>query len=50
MTKFLCPKEQVLLAFFRGELSAPEINAVELHIDECSGCRKVLAELARQSF
>lgn len=45
----LCPKEQVLLAFFCGELGDPESTALELHIDECSGCRKVLAELARQS-
>lgn len=44
-----CPEEKLLLAFFSGDLPEPAEKDLEQHIDECSACRQVLAELARQA-
>ena len=41
-----CPAPDVLDAFVQGGLAAPEVEAVEHHLDGCSECGRVVAELA----
>jgi hypothetical protein len=41
-----CPREEVLLAFLRQELSDEDASAVESHVDDCATCEPLLARLA----
>jgi serine/threonine protein kinase len=41
-----CVDEETALAFIAGELSAIEVQRVEVHADECSVCRSFLSALA----
>ena len=42
----LCVDEETALAFLAGELSAIEVQRVEMHADACSVCRSFLSALA----
>jgi eukaryotic-like serine/threonine-protein kinase len=42
-----CPEENVVVGFLRGDLSDGERSQVESHIDTCSSCGALVADLAR---
>ncbi|MEM7159512.1 MAG: protein kinase [Myxococcota bacterium] len=42
-----CPEPEALNAFSRGGLNPAERRAIESHLDDCDGCSRVVAELAR---
>jgi hypothetical protein len=44
-----CLTDSVVLAFIEGELGTPDSEHVEIHIDDCSSCRRLISELARRS-
>ncbi len=41
-----CPDDSVLDAFVRGALSAPELVALDAHLDRCDSCGELVAHLA----
>jgi len=41
----VCPAADVLATFVAGELSAAEVEALELHLGECSACLAAVAHL-----
>jgi len=41
-----CPGPEVLDAFVQGALDVPDVEAVERHLDVCSECGRLVAELA----
>jgi tetratricopeptide (TPR) repeat protein/predicted Ser/Thr protein kinase len=41
-----CPAPDVLDAFVQGGLDLPQVEAVERHLDACSECGRLVAELA----
>ena len=40
-----CPSEESLLALTRGELAAPALAELDVHIDECPSCRQTVVVL-----
>jgi anti-sigma factor RsiW len=42
-----CFDEATAASYVAGALSGSEIERVELHIDVCSACRRLVSELAR---
>ncbi len=40
------PEEQVLLAFFDGELAADEASQVKTHCESCAECQQILTDFA----
>jgi len=42
-----CPDEATIAAFAQGELAPAEAAALEVHLDACEPCGRVVAELAR---
>ena len=40
----ICPKEEILLRFARGESDAGEQQEVEVHLNECQECFSFVAE------
>jgi tetratricopeptide (TPR) repeat protein/tRNA A-37 threonylcarbamoyl transferase component Bud32 len=42
-----CPPEHVIAAFAEGRLSQVEREPIELHLDTCSDCGRVVADFAR---
>ena len=40
-----CPSEESLLALTRGELAAPALAELDVHIDECPSCRQTVVIL-----
>ncbi len=42
-----CPDEERIAAFSQGRLDAAERGAVESHLDGCSACSRVVADLVR---
>jgi len=44
-----CPDENVLLDLARGQLAGAALGTAEDHLDDCSRCRRAVAELLRTS-
>jgi tetratricopeptide (TPR) repeat protein/predicted Ser/Thr protein kinase len=44
-----CPDDNALLDFVSGQVRDADRDAVNAHLDQCDQCRKVVAELARQT-
>src|SRR5690242_3884329 len=44
-----CPAPKVLLAFSRGDLAEPELDAVAGHLESCPSCTEAVARFDRQS-
>jgi tetratricopeptide (TPR) repeat protein/predicted Ser/Thr protein kinase len=44
--RHVCPAPDVLDAFVQGGLDVPEVEVVERHLDACSDCGRLVAELA----
>jgi hypothetical protein len=42
-----CPDENLVIDFIQGLLPPESTCRVEEHVDRCSQCRRLLAELAR---
>ncbi len=42
-----CPDENALAAYARAELPPGEKRGVDVHLEECAGCRSVVTELVR---
>jgi eukaryotic-like serine/threonine-protein kinase len=45
----MCPDEETILGYFRGQLSAEARGRVELHLADCEECRVLVSVLARSS-
>ncbi|MCA9586129.1 MAG: protein kinase [Myxococcales bacterium] len=45
----MCPDEETILGYFRGQLSADARGRVELHLADCEECRVLVSVLARSS-
>src|SRR5687768_9854199 len=45
-----CPGEDLILAFVQGRLPRDEGREIEVHLDGCDACRRLVSELAKTSL
>ena len=45
-----CPAPEVVLAFARGDLAEPELDAVAGHLESCPSCAEALARFDGQPY